>query len=116
MERFIGTPTEVGGIPLWEFLGGVKFSPPIPPARRVRIHLDSLNPGPKAKLVLPSDELHIIRSGEEVSIVPDISRNAAARRSDRIHCRRGCTSNDHGARRFARTERNVRRKSRIQGR
>ncbi len=81
-DRLIGNAHEVHGDPFQEGLEAGKVCLSISPTRRVRVHLDALNPDAETHLVLPADELHIIRSGEEVSIVPDISGNAAASRSE----------------------------------
>src|SRR5262249_15834071 len=67
----------------------------------VRVHLDSLNPAAETKLVLAPDDLYVIRDGEEISRVVKPSGNAAATRSDCIHCGTGCGPDHEGSRRFA---------------
>src|SRR5207249_2798681 len=101
-ESTIGSAYPVRGDPLQECQEAGKVCLSIVSSRRVRIDLDSLKPGPDTKLVLPPDELHIIRAAEKVSSVPKPSRNAAASRSYRIHRGRGCAPDNDGSRRFAR--------------
>ena len=115
-ESTIGRARELCGDPLQESKEAGKLRLSVASRRRVRTDLDSLKPAPKTELVLPADELHIIRAGEHISIVPNVSGNAGAGRSEVTHRGSGCPPDTHGSRRFARKQGNVRRKRNQVGR